>query len=1769
MTNSVDASGSQPKEQLKQQSKKAPEEAKAAEEAKAKEAESLEASSGSTKPETAPESTNESRAQAAAKREQNTSGSGQNKETLLTQTVRGYKPEAEPQTQATALLTHLKKQTSEDTTNDVYSDYNEGGSSESTQPANPALKLLQTKQSYRQESTQAQQAVRQLSNKQKQKIIDLSDALIRLGKPEEVTQALKDLFLQPQKAQEILSNLEETKNQADIEAFEVQAQNLRLNVTEEIKKLARESRDIIQARNILLQANSQTKYPSQEEKDLYLKATEAMLSGQEQLTDIILVNLMLGNIEEAQRAYQENLESLSPEQRLAKMQTLHTAKITENARTVETALEHEQEQFKKRMTSVRDTFQHMDNCLGQRSNQQHEIGFDPFRPSLMNNNSTGKRGLQDLLKAAQESTEDKPLDVYEFVNQSFRSADLKLQIETPSLSSALSQRAELKDIQLEATQLAQAGNIEMAAALLNGDISITDIETAKLQQSNPYAARLTAPDGSEVSDEDMITLEREQLEKLINQNRMAMAQLENQRNSLFSRLEENPLGEDKPAQLEHHALLSAQQKQLERQTQRLFQTHDRVTKLVNEGNYAGARDILEGRTSVLAERQEAENLQSAAQLADRHFTRTAAEEEKYQETQKVLKALQQEQEDQSHLENGTRRNLSQTYKDLRENSGWVARWGGLTEQLQKQRDLERGRLDQFERQREQVDRLKDTARSLIAQGKYDEATDLLAKTIDFSSESFQNANSAMIKSYQAINEEIEEFDQKFKDEALTVIKHVAIGTVAVGVTLALAPATGGLSLAAAGTMIGGGTLAGAGVGLFIDVVDDAVVDTKVFGDTLAEGFGYNEEDGYWGIAKEFGGKQYRNVQSAFTASLTFTGATSLSRPLIARGFSAYKSTGLSTLFTAPATSSVNLGFDKIAAEAEYLDMSEEQRAAYSSKAKFLESRGLSPASMFKRVTFDTGTEVLASLVGVKIDRFFSKIKGVQGQAREQAAAQLKNELLIDFTRNGVEGASDIAFGLIAEYMTNPEGITSQGLAQNIVQALVGRKIGDFTAQSFESRRSMPDLSGVRESHSLPDGVQAQTTVRYGNDGKPISQDSVARPELIARARSGDSDARAILREEAQGHLQEIPLDPLKNRDGTLRETPMSKDAYMALRAQRELAMQVKGKALQAQAENQNVSPTKQDTKPALTEMNQAIKDGDLNRALEIAEANGIGEIYREQYAKDYDHNVNPNRTRIEETNFHKSYSLASEALSNIKKTINDVNIGDITKNISSEDMALANLVLREMSQFGNMESLNNLVDSISSLKDSGYTLLTDNRGNIAGGLQYLHEKGSFTDKNGDSTLPNISRIEDIAQLNKNTLIEQGQNKLAIILDKATLERIALDDSFSNKLKELGEQGIDIKLVNPQGWNNGINPFTGRTDIASRLSSLTQEAKSRINTNPERNPSEIISQLINEDVVSILRERGLEPNLINITNDQARPRSNIIDTLQQNVQSTLPSEKALGEYINKLSPKEQEALLEVMKRDLQIYNSRSIGELAKYQYDKILELAQNKGINPNDIHFYLPGENETKSSQFSAIALQENTNINPDQFFSDYDKLPQGKNKMIVILDDNSLSGDSQLKVALNFRVRGFEGPMVSSTTVATTASEKALIDRNFGNQTARAEARAEKIVRKGLDPKGDNPEWRKRGLDLVYKKDPNLYELPAVRYQPLLETEYFKNLPIERQEQLKTALGHLGYGNSATAIALPWMSPNNNHSLIQGYSDNEGITRFFTLNQQGVKREYK
>ncbi|MCE2928596.1 MAG: hypothetical protein LW817_03080, partial [Candidatus Caenarcaniphilales bacterium] len=622
--------------------------------------------------------------------------------------------------------------------------------------------------------------------------------------------------------------------------------------------------------------------------------------------------------------------------------------------------------------------------------------------------------------------------------------------------------------------------------------------------------------------------------------------------------------------------------------------------------------------SIINEDQEPEKNQNAEKLAGREFKRTPPEKEKYQITTQTLRQLKDVQAGHENLEGGVKKNLKQTNKDLEENDDWISSWGGLTEQLRNQRDAEKNRLNGFDKQRRQIDELKTAADSLIKQGKYEDATELLKKTTDFASTAFQESNSNLIKDYKTINEELSKFDEKLKDASVTVAKNVAIGTVAVGVALALAPATGGLSLMAAGTMIGGGALAGFGVGLVTDLAD-AGVDMAVFDQTAGEAF------------KDFGTKQLQNARLSLTAASSATGTAGLSRILIARGFGAYGSAGLSASVSAPVTTTANFGIDRGLAELKYQNLSESQKAAYGSYDEFLKKESVDLNTLGRKLTVDTSIEVLGSLTGVKLESLFKAGKGAAKEINKEAVEALSKSITKDLAKHGLGTSSDIVYGLLAAQLTNPEGITSQDVAQNILQALTGRKIGEFTAKTFESRRNKnnPELQGVIESHKLKAGIDAQTRVRYDNQGNLLSADVEARPELIQKALNGDSIAQAKIKEESLVHALQKPIDPRITADGKV----MPANHYKALRAQRELQSQAIADRLQAESETGSISKQRKNNNEAITKINQLIDAEQFDEAIKIAGNNGIDENYLDQYAEDYKHNIDPNRKYIEETNY--------------------------------------------------------------------------------------------------------------------------------------------------------------------------------------------------------------------------------------------------------------------------------------------------------------------------------------------------------------------------------------------------------------------------------------------------------------------------------------------------------------------------------------------------------
>ncbi|MDA1020473.1 MAG: hypothetical protein O2962_02870, partial [Cyanobacteria bacterium] len=238
---------------------------------------------------------------------------------------------------------------------------------------------------------------------------------------------------------------------------------------------------------------------NQEDKALYHQTAELLRTGHQTQAKTMLRALTTGETAKAQQVFEEHMQSLSPEQRLASAQTFHTQRIKDNARSIEQA--HKQIQ-------------------GARSDQSRNQYYQPAK---------------DLLQ------------------------------------SSLDTRAELVLIQQEAQRFMESGDRQSATALLNGDLSLDQLDENKLKANNPDAAKITGPNGEALSDQQVVEQERTALQETINQNRMAIAQLAVRTQELdqeIQKREEQYISRPATA-MEQRTLLATEQERLERETQRL------------------------------------------------------------------------------------------------------------------------------------------------------------------------------------------------------------------------------------------------------------------------------------------------------------------------------------------------------------------------------------------------------------------------------------------------------------------------------------------------------------------------------------------------------------------------------------------------------------------------------------------------------------------------------------------------------------------------------------------------------------------------------------------------------------------------------------------------------------------------------------------------------------------------------------------------------------------------------------------------------------------------------------------------------------------------------------------------------------------------------------------------------------------------------------------------------------------------------------------------
>lgn len=443
---------------------------------------------------------------------------------------------------------------------------------------------------------------------------------------------------------------------------------------------------------------------------------------------------------------------------------------------------------------------------------------------------------------------------------------------------------------------------------------------------------------------------------------------------------------------------------------------------------------------------------------------------------------------------------------------------------------------------------------------------------------------------------------------------------------------------------------------------------------------------------------------------------------------------------------------------------------------------------------------------------------------------------------------------------------------------------------------------------------------------------------------------------------------------------------------------------------------------------------------------------------------------------------------------------DIEKIINSfapKDKELATLSLAHMSQWGNFESLNSLA---SNLSKENRTLYSENKTCLANSIGYLKDKGSFNNLI-------FKNIDDYTEI---------KDKGMILIDEFVLNRLSKD----KKLVDFIKQNPDIQLCYPDGWIHGINPFnqTSTDETGGIVKSVVQKAKILLTKNGA-NPDEIISNVLNEAVISQLEELGLKDRLKIISGCKINKDGILLEDIAKQFEHKGISAEYLQKQIEAELPEEYRPLmLEAINSEAKILDSRRISLMMQEQYRKILDIAKQKNIAPQDISYFV--HKSGKSYGMIAQQYQATNKISPNKFIENIKDLQSGN--LVVILDDYAGSGAS-LNVAAIEASKG-AGYIVLSPMFSTQHA----IDRL---------------------KKLDCPE------DCI-----NVNVVPFKTVESIKCSNFYNSQSRDKKLLLDRAFVGEGGINADTSIAFPHMAPDNNHTFF-----NELIAPQYLLNGNGAK----
>jgi hypothetical protein len=711
-----------------------------------------------------------------------------------------------------------------------------------------------------------------------------------------------------------------------------------------------------------------------------------------------------------------------------------------------------------------------------------------------------------------------------------------------------------------------------------------------------------------------------------------------------------------------------------RELEKALALHDHITDLIDDGNFTEVEKLTSGEVSF--EYEQEYGVQSKAdELLRREPKLTLEEAHRDIETLKGL--MKDTRSNLSILQNKIAKSLTTDTQDLNE-LNWLSRsllygadriGGGLfdssiDQNVDRHKELEnnagrtRERLVEYERE----------AGRLLAEGKVREARDYLRESLAHGQREHSDTVSNLAKHYRDSSGQLE----RNLDNALETGRKVGIMAVASAATIASLGTASGITVP-----ILVGTASGTAFGFGSEVLVSQTDSNKSIADGLSS------------ATKKLPGDALLSLETAVSSAVgvrTAGGLESLASTGGKKALTQALANSLSKM--SPAARAAVTGSASGAAGASTGALKEVVVAVYERQEisnqvrKSLAGQNLSEEEIqakiqaeYKSKSLDNQSLIRNTTLAIASGAVSGGIGGVGSDITKatpifNAAGQKVGDVQKSLAyRLGVGLAEEVVNATVATAEVLARGVDpsspefADALITNITQSGISKaaaKAGLDKASTYKYegvRRAADTQPKITVSDKLPKGVDASTTVRYTNDGKPLGPAEVTlSPDLKAAADSGDSSAMARRREEVEAHAKEKPLDPLRKVDGTPREEPLTQEAYSAIRAQRELAMQVKGEALQAHVENKEVSGLKKDTKEALTEMSKEIESGNYEKALEIAQKHGIDQKYLDQYSKDYAHNSDPNRTHLEQTSFSTKTDVETSLIQNLEDNFQEAEL---------------------------------------------------------------------------------------------------------------------------------------------------------------------------------------------------------------------------------------------------------------------------------------------------------------------------------------------------------------------------------------------------------------------------------------------------------------------------------------------------------------------------------